>query len=594
MFNESGKKQEKSSFESLKEANIKDVKSKLDNLWSEIKVSAAYSAKEFMTKIEVLRPFSEHLNGVKKIIALKTYGKGSGDWRRINDQLAALNISQKDIRKLQEYLKLPVDGKMGPHTMEGLAKLLRENLEIKLAKKTTVDTARIEEIDKQEKEQAAPIPQPAPVIQPVPVLPTSPNDAADAPVDNEVDDTSYVQEDDVAVENIPIQNEGLVLSREQAYTEAYKILTRGNLHSSGYSKEKREGWAKEIIAQMEATKISFTRQHILMIVVTIDRESGFKEIPVVNNPEAILDRKIAEFKKEHSNIYSILEGNVGQYRQMAIKFIQERRSENLKNGLSRRTSGGKLVGYFTERDIDLAIDYALGQYEELPWAAKKLLSKDYIEKYRPKTLGSMQINVGKAIELASKYEGKQYSEREMREVLNNRDGGLRYGMYYMKEVLSSHEQQGPLDEKNVKFAFLDYNMGAFSARNAGIQTNLNRLGGNSLDVDGDLLLYDANGKPLSKESKSEDVIQDVLSENDSEISNEQIRQDLLKEKSASFENTKTYRELAAIFAKSNLKMVKVIPKVKAKGSNVKFGSSKIDATGYVIGSYRRYRRLGSA
>lgn len=574
------------------EASRKSVQAKLGSLWSEIKETVSSSAKEFMTRVEILRPFSANVAQVKKIIALKTYGKGSGDWREINQQLASVNVTKKDISNLQVYLKLSPDGKMGPRTIEGLTKLLGERQNIVLAKKTTVDTARVEAIQKQEIEQNAPVPVSVPVAA-LPVAPINPNDAVDAPVDVEEDDTSYVDEKEVPEENVPILNEGAQMNREQALVVAFNMLTRGNLNSRKYNKEKRDAWAKDIIAQMEATGISFTKQHILMIAVTIDRESGFKEIPVVNNPEAILDRKIAEFKKEHSNIYSILEGNVGQYRQKAIKFIQERRNENLKNGLSRRTSSGKLVGYFTERDIDLAIDYAIGQYEELPWAAKQLISKDYIEKYRPKTSGTMQVNVGKAIELASKYEGKSYSEHEMREALNTREEGLKYGMYYMKEVLSSYEDQGPLDERNVKFVFLDYNMGAFSARNAGIQTNLNRLGGNSLDVDGDLLLYDAKGKPLSKESETEDVIQEVLDENNSGMTDEQIRKDLLKEKSAGFENTRTYKELAAVFAKSNLKMVKIIPNVKAKGAKVKFGSNKINASGYVIGSYRRYRRLGS-
>lgn len=576
------------------EASRKSVQAKLGNLWSEIKGTVSSSAKEYMTKVELLRPFSAHMNEVRKIIALKTYGRGSGDWREINKKLASLNITKKDISKLQAYLKLVPDGHMGPHTIEGLTRLLGEQQKITLARKTTVNTERIEAIKKQEIAQAAPAQQPAPApVAVLPAVPTNPNDAADAPVDTETDDNSYTEEAEVAEEDVPMLNEGLLLSREQAVTEAFKILTKGKLNSNNYSKEKREAWAKDIVTQMEATGISLTRQHILMIAVTIDRESGFKEVPVVNNPEAILDRKIAEYKKEYPYIYSKLEDRVAPYRQMAIKFINERRDANLKNGIYRKTSSGKRVGYFTEKDVDLAIDYALKQHEELSWPLQKLITKDYIEKHRPKTSGAMQVNVGKAIELAAKYDHKQISEPAMRDILNTREGGLRYGLYYMKEVLSSHEQQGPLDEKNVKFAFLDYNMGAFSARNAGIQTNLNKLKNVKLDVDGDLLMYEANGKPLDKESNTEDAIQDILDDNGVEITDEQVRHDLLKEKSKDFESTRTYRELAALFTRKNLPLAKVIPNVKAKGGKVKFGSSKINTTGYVAGSYRRYKRLGS-
>ncbi len=575
------------------EASKKSVQAKLGSLWSKIKETVSSSAKEFMTKVEIVRPFSAHMNEVKKIIALKTYGKGSGDWREINKKLESLNITTRDIRRLQAHLKLVPDGKMGPRTIEGLTRLLGEMQKITLARKTTVDTERVEAIKKQEIAQMAPVQQPAPVAV-LPAVPTNPNDAADATVDVETDDNSYVEEGgEVAEENTPIVNEGLLLSKEQAVTEAFKILTKGNLNSKNYNKGKREAWAKEIVAQMEATGISFTRQHILMIAVTIDRESCFKEIPVVNNPEAILDRKIAEEKKQHPLVYRALEGRIGEIRQKALAFMNARRKDNVEHGQYRVTSAGKKIGYFTERDIDLAIDYVLKEYEnELSWSEQKLVSKEDIEKSRPSTLGAMQVSVSKAVELAAKYEHKQISERMMRDILNTREGGLKYGLYYMREVLASHEQQGPLDEKNIKFAFLDYNMGAFTARNAGIQANLNKLGA-KLDVDGDLLRYDKSGKVLSEESSTEDAIQDILDDHEIDITDEQIRSDLLKEKTQNFVNTRTYREITGICRSKGYEMTKIIPTVKAKGSFVKTGSSNIGATGYVQGSYRRYKRLGS-
>ncbi len=135
-------------------------------------------------------------------------------------------------------------------------------------------------------------------------------------------------------------------------------------------------------------------------------------------------------------------------------------------------------------------------------------------------------------------------------------------------------------------------MGAFTARNAGIQANLNKLGA-KLDVDGDLLRYDKSGKVLDEESSTEDAIQDILEDHDVDIADEQIRSDLLKEKTQNFVNTQTYREIAGICKSKGYEMTKIIPTVKAKGSFVKTGSSNIGATGYVQGSYRRYKRLGS-
>lgn len=616
------------------EALVGNTKDKLNKVWSEVADSAAGAMKEMMKKIEVLRPFRAQEDEVKKIVAYKSYEKGVREWKKINNKLAAIHITENDIRRLQRHLKLTPDGRMGPKTIAGLTKMLGEKVTIKYGRRSVRDEVKIREIEARQKAKAAPavvaatqspapatVPTSAPapaapvaamapaqaakipsfmqpddplVYLPTPATPTNPHDAADAPVDSEKDDNTYAPDNDAAAESLPVHDEGLLLNKEQAMAETFKILTKGHLTSANYSKEKREAWTKEIIAQMEATKISFTRQHILMIAVTIDRESGFKEIPVVNDPEGILDRKIAEEKIKHPVIYAALKGRIGEIRQKAVAFINERRKYNAEHGLSRTTSTGKKVGYFTEKDIDLAIDYVVSQYEkELSWDERALISKERIEKNRPSTLGAMQVNVGKAVELAAKYEGKNIPERQMRDILNTREGGLKYGLLYMKEVLSSHEKEGPLDEQNVKFAFLDYNMGAFSARNAGIQTALNKFPGIRLDVDGDLLMYDAKGKPIDKESSTEDAIQDLLDDNDIEISDDQIRSDLLKEKSVGFERTRTYLELARLFKNKGITLAKVIPTVKAKGSFVKTGSSNIGATGYVAGSYRRYRRLGS-
>lgn len=625
---------------------VGNTKSKLDRAWSEVASSAADAMKEMMTAVEVLRPFRAQEDEVKKIVAYKSYEKGVGEWRKINSKLAAIHITENDIRKLQNHLKLTPDGRMGPRTIAGLTRMLGEKFEIKYGKRSVRDQVRIKEIEAKQKAKAtpatppvqpagpasAPVPAVAPTIGtpasappaaaptapasaapaskapnppfiqpeapyvylPTPATPTNPHDAADAPVDEERDDTTYAPDADAAAEALPVHDEGLLLNKEQAMAETFKILTKGHLTSANYSKEKREAWTKEIIAQMEATKISFTRQHILMIAVTIDRESGFKEMPVVNDPEAVLDRKLAEEMKEHWKLRAIPDSIIRERRQEAVAFINERRKYNLEHGLYRVTSSGKRVGVFTEKDLDMGIDYVLREYEDkVPSILTPLYPKDKIEKYRPKTLGAMQVSVSKAMELAAKYEGKQIPERQMRDILNTREGGLKYGLYYMKEVLASHEKEGPLDEQNVKFAFLDYNMGAFSARNAGIQAALNRFPDIKLDLDGDLLIYDAKDKPIDEKSLSERAIRDVLDKYDIEISDGQIRADLLKEKTIGFEKTRTYLELTRLFRNKGFALTKVLPTVKAKGSYVKSGTNDIGASGYVKGSYRRYRRVGS-
>lgn len=426
-------------------------------------------------------------------------------------------------------------------------------------------------------------------------FPTKHLDEEVAAIDEEIEDHSYDNTQEVEIDTPdkqPRRNRERSLLRKQALNMATKMVREGNLMSRFLSKPKREKWTETLVNEMAATGITLNRQNLIIAIVTVDRESGFHEIGIVNDPERVLDRKIAEFKKENPHIYDLMEDDVAHLRARALQFIQDRREANRANGISRNRSDGSKVGYFTERDIDLAIDYAMELYDSvLPSAVKKLISKESLNKYRPKTLGCMQIDIRKAINLAKRFEGKNYSEHEMRDILNTRKGGMHYSMLYLKEILDSHQQEtGEMTPDTIKQVFLDFNMGAFSTRNAAIQSNLNRLGAN-ISVDGDLLRYDENGRALGNRSDTMRAIWDIFNKRGETLSYLQIKQDLLKEKSAAFELTTTYLRLRKLFKSQGLTARNSIPSGEAKGGFVKFGTHKITGRGYVNGSYRRYRDL---
>lgn len=574
------------------------VHGKLDSLWKNIKKTVTEPTQEFMKRGEIMFPFIRAGEEVRKIIALKTYKRKSGDWRIINEKLASFGIKERDIIALQKYLKITPDGKVGPKTIEGLSELFGEKRVVKFGRKTEGEEKLVTQSPKNEASETVQItgPMSKESLESEPSLTQTIAQLAedrDRPVDAEEEDDTY--EKDASAEALLTPTESAseitALTPGQAMAETLRMLSSGHLKSSGMGKSKREAWANAIIRQMQELGMQLTKQRIKIILVTIDRESRFQEMPAVANPEQILDRKIAEFREKHSVIYGAVKDYVGKWRAKAIQFIRDRRKDNLAHDIYRTTTAGERVGYFTEHDIDLAIDYALQQYDnELPSAAKLLVSKEDIEKYRPKTMGCMQTSIGKALELAKKYDGKNYTQRQMRDIMNTREGGLRYGLLYINEIFMAHERDGTIAPEDVKYAFLDFNMGSFSARNAGLQENLNRLGA-KLAVDGDLLMYDVSGHVLEKESESEEEIQEILDDSNVEISDEQIRADLLKEKTADFEKTQTYLQLAKLFAAKNLALKKVVPSVKAKGGYVKFGTNKVNAAGYAAGSLKRYVRL---
>lgn len=367
---------------------------------------------------------------------------------------------------------------------------------------------------------------------------------------------------------------------------AEKMVSKGNLASEYLDASEKARWTKEIVEQMSRANIPLNRQNIMIALATIDHESGFHETGILSAPEDILDREMKKFKEENPKAYGFIEGQVPKFRAQALKFINDRRAYNLAHT-------GK--GIFTEMDGDLAIDYVMKSYEaEVPDAVKKIIPKEYLNRYRTKTCGSMQLNVKKAIALAKEVDRETYTDREMRELLYTRKGGLYYGMLYLKKIIDAHTTHygEEMSAEEVQYVFTDYNMGVFTTRNAAIQSNIKALG-KDIAVDGDLLSYDKEGQAL-KGSDTEKAIREVLRDGGEDISDLEINYHLSMEKMIDFEGTRTYRLLCKIFKQHGIATTNVIPSLKTSGSFVKFGTAEISGAGYAEGSYRRYETLRNA
>jgi len=375
---------------------------------------------------------------------------------------------------------------------------------------------------------------------------------------------------------------------DESVVMAETMLKKGDLMSRYLRDSEKKSWARSIVEQMEAANIPVNRQNLMIVISTIDHESGFNEIGVVNSPEGILDRKINEFRRENPKIYSLMQDRVSRLRGMALQFIRDRRAKNL----AQSHKNGKNNGDFTEKDVNLAIDYAMSLYDsEVPDVVKPLFPKDHMNKFRPKTSGCMQINVRKAVSLAQSVDMETLSEEEMRETLNTRDGGLHYGMIYLKKILDAHSKHGKVMSPNeIKYVFADYNMGAFTTRNAAIQSNLNALG-QKITVDGDLMMYNKDGTVSGRRSDTEIAIRKVLAVAGIKIDDLEVHVDLLLEKSENFESTKTFRGLMKVFADHGLQTTDVIPANIAPEGFIKFGTNGLSGAKYAEGSYRRYRNL---
>ena len=231
-------------------------------------------------------------------------------------------------------------------------------------------------------------------------------------------------------------------------------------YSEGNTKDNRlteEGispkeWADAVIRNMIEAGLPLTKYNIAFIARSIEAESNFRIAPK-KDLDAIFQRKIEELKKNKENQEA---------------FVYEQFYDNNKNEISKIT---------TEKEFDEFIDNHIFSL--------------FLNKFRPQTIGSMQLNIDKAIEIAEKSEDsytEDYTEKEMRAVLYTLNGGIFYGTLYSKEILEIYfdDLNTEYDSDILQFAFADYHTGLFSSRNAALQKQLNKLMGTSLDLDGDI------------------------------------------------------------------------------------------------------------
>ena len=90
-------------------------------------------------ELKPLIPILRNEAAVWKIVALKTYKAGSGDYKAINVRLVKLGIDEDAIEDLQAFLGVKVDGQFGPKTVNALSAGLEWNFEVKAGDETQLD-----------------------------------------------------------------------------------------------------------------------------------------------------------------------------------------------------------------------------------------------------------------------------------------------------------------------------------------------------------------------------------------------------------------------------------------------------------------------
>ncbi|NOK18578.1 DUF1615 domain-containing protein [Corallococcus carmarthensis] len=291
----------------------------------------------------------------------------------------------------------------------------------------------------------------------------------------------------------------------------------------------REGWARDVLAALDAEAIPASAPVVCQVLATIEQESGFQADPAVPGLPKLVRQK--------------LDGTAGRLGPLGRRVLDEVLAAKAKG--AKRSFGARLDTLRTERDLDRLFRDMLAYYEEeypAAYAAADLASSlfgpsSFAGQNPVTTAGSMQVSVRYAVEKA----GPDADPVAVRESLYTRAGGVRYGTARLLGFEAAYDQ--PL------YRFADYNGGVYSSRNAALQAQVSRLTGVALATDGDLRLYDKDGEPRGEDSQSLKALLLFRQRYAPDLSERRVRRDVEEEKTADFEKTDTYLAVKRVYAK---------------------------------------------
>ena len=90
--------------------------------------------------IQTLTPFFENRDDLQTVLTIREYKRNSGYHEYLGAQLlSAANVDKENIKGIQAYLKIKVDGKVGPVTINALSKMLDlKDVSVKFGNKNIV------------------------------------------------------------------------------------------------------------------------------------------------------------------------------------------------------------------------------------------------------------------------------------------------------------------------------------------------------------------------------------------------------------------------------------------------------------------------
>ena len=331
-----------------------------------------------------------------------------------------------------------------------------------------------------------------------------------------------------------------------------------------------DGWAADLLDVMQVQSISTTRENICAAIAVIDQESNFTANPTVPGLGKLAEKALNEKF-----------GHVPFLSGMAMDWLDNHPKGETSYLQRIRTSR-------SERDLDLtyrAMVNDLGTASNMSLIVQSgLLNRMIEQRNNISTIGSMQVSTRFALDEARKHRYLPMTlsdDYAVRDELYTRRGGIYYGVKQLLGYNSGYNQK--------IYRFADFNAGRYSSRNAAFQHIISLLTKQKLARDGDLLLYDKNGQPLSGVSGTEKALRNLSGSASLGLTDGQIRDDLLTEKDDAFATTQTYLAIKNLYLRTTGKPAPFAELPGIELSSPKL-SHKMTTASYAASVDKRYNK----
>ncbi len=295
----------------------------------------------------------------------------------------------------------------------------------------------------------------------------------------------------------------------------------------------RSAWAADIATAFDALQLPLIPEKLCAAMAVIEQESGFVADPPVAGLGRIVWREIERRRTSYGIPKLVVE--------LAL----------LKPSPDGRSYKARIDALRTEKQMNALFDDMIS---ELPFG------KTLFSGYNPvRTGGPMQVSIEFAEEQLRRRPYPYRRSGSVRDEVFTRRGGVYFGIAFLLDYPTTYRQ--------MLHRFADFNAGRYASRNAAFQAAVSRLGGQPLELDGDLLRY-KDGQPTAESSATQRAVLALRARLG--LSEAAIGRDLLLEKTLAFEQSALYQRvyLLADTSGGELAAREMLPRIALKSPKI--------------------------